>query len=111
MEIRDAGSGVGESAPLLERGHDVDEDRGLEGWGRAGRGQEAVADAGAAVVGDPVDWAGGGVGEDFFESFEDRKADLAFVGGGGAGAYAVAWEFWDEEGGVWFPSVQDLGWW
>ena len=55
-----------------------------------------MADAGAAVVGDPVDWAGGGVGEDFFESFEDREADLAFVGGGGAGAYAVAWEFGDE---------------
>lgn len=78
--------------------------------GRSG-GQMAVADAGAAVVGDPVDWAGGGVGEDFFESFEDREADFAFVGGGGAGAYAVAWEFWDEERGMWLPSVQDLDWW
>lgn len=108
MEIRDAGGGVSESAPLLERGHDVDEDRGLEVWRRAGRCQKAVADAGAAVVGYPVDWAGGGVGEHFFESFEDGEADFTFVGGGGAGAYAVAWEFWDEEGGVWFPSVQDL---
>jgi hypothetical protein len=33
---------------------------------------------------------------------------LAFVGGGGAGAYAVAWEFGDEEGGVWFPGLEDL---
>ena len=111
MEVGDAGGGVGESAPLLERGNDVDEDRGLEVWRRAGRGQEAVADAGAAVVGDPVDWAGGGVGEDFLESFEDREADFAFVGGGGAGAYAVAWELRDEERGVWLPSVQDLDWW
>ena len=55
-----------------------------------------MADAGAAVVGDPVDWTGGGVGEDLFESLEDREADVAFVGGGGAGAYAVAWEFRDE---------------
>ena len=108
MEVRDAGGGVGESAPLLERGHDVDEDRGFDVWGRAGRCQEAVADAGAAVVGDPVDWACGGVGEDFLESFEDGEADLAFVGGGGAGAYAVAWEFGDEEGGVWFPGLDDL---
>lgn len=96
MEVGDAGGGMSESAPLLERGHDVDEDRGLEVWRRAGRGQEAVADAGAAVVGDPVDWTGGGVGEDLFESLEDREADVAFVGGGGAGAYAVAWEFRDE---------------
>lgn len=96
MEVGDAGGGVSECTPLLERGHDVDEDRGLDARRRAGRCQEAVTDAGAAVVGDPVDWAGGGVGEDLFESFEDREADLAFVGGGGAGAYAVAWEFGDE---------------
>lgn len=96
VKVGDAGGGVGEGAPLLERGHDIDEDRGLEVWRRAGRGEEAVADAGATVVGDPVDWTGRGVGEDFFESFEDREADLAFIGGGGAGAYAVAWEFRDE---------------
>ena len=96
MEICNTGGGVGESAPLLERGHDVDEDRGLDARRRAGRCQEAVTDAGAAIVRDPVDWASGGVREDFFESFEDREADLAFVGGGGAGAYAVAWEFRDE---------------
>lgn len=108
MEVRDAGGGVSKCTPLLEGGHDVDEDRGFDIWRRAGRCQEAVPDAGAAVVGDPVDWAVGGVGEDFFESFEDGEADLAFVGGGGAGAYAVAWEFGDEEGGVWFPGLDDL---
>jgi hypothetical protein len=108
VEVRDAGGWVGESAPLLERGHDVDEDCGFDACGRAGRGQEAVADAGAAVVGDPVDWAGGGVGEDAFEGFQDGEADLAFVGAFGEGAYAVAWELGDEEGGVWFPGFDYL---
>jgi len=68
-----------------------------------------VADAGAAVVGDPVDWAGCGVFEDLGEGFEDGEADLAFVGGGWARGETVAWEFGNEEGGVWFPGVQDLG--
>ena len=64
-----------------------------------------MTDAGAAVVGDPVDWAVCGVGKDLGEGFEDGKADLAFVGAGGAGREAVAWEFGNEEGGVWFPGV------
>jgi len=55
-----------------------------------------VANPGTTIVGDPVDWAGGGVEEDLFEGFEDGEADLAFVGGGGAGAYAVSWELGDE---------------
>jgi len=110
VEVRNVGGGVSEGAPLLERGHDVDEDRGLDVWGRAGRCQEAVTDAGTSIVGDPVDWAGGGVREDLFESFEDREADLAFIGGGRAGAYAVAWQLWDEQRSMWFPSVQDLNW-
>lgn len=58
-----------------------------------------MADAGAAVVGDPVDWASCGVGEDFFEGFEDGEAGLAFVCSSGVGresAYAVAWELGDE---------------
>jgi len=59
-----------------------------------------VANAGAAVVGDPVDWTGGSVWYDFLEGFDDGEADLAFVGGGWEGAYAVAREFGDEEGGV-----------
>jgi hypothetical protein len=48
-----------------------------------------VADAGAAVVGDPVDWAGlGGWAEDFVEGFEDGECDEPFVVGwwGGRGA-------------------------
>ena len=58
MEVGRAGGRVGEGAPLLERRDDVYEDCGLEVGGWRGGGQEAVADAGAAVVGDPVDWAG-----------------------------------------------------
>lgn len=108
MEVSDAGGGVGEGTPLLERGYDVNEDGGFDVFRRAGRGQEAVADTRAAVVRDPVDWAGGGVGVDFLEGFEDGEADFAFVGGFGEGAYAVAGELWDEERGVRFPGVYDL---
>lgn len=49
---------MGECAPLLERGDDVYEDCGFEVRGGRGGGQEAVADAGTAVVGDPVDRSG-----------------------------------------------------
>lgn len=108
MEVRDAGLGFRERAPLLECGHDVDEDCGFDACGWAGGGEEAVTDAGAAVVRDPVDLAGGGVGENAFEGFEDGEADLAFVGAFGEGAYAVAWELGDEEGGVRFPGFDDL---
>ena len=96
MEVGDTGGGVGEGSPLLERGDDVDEDRGFEVERRAGRRQQTMANPGTTIVGDPVDWAGGGVGEDLFEGFEDGEADLAFVGGGGAGAYAVSWKLGDE---------------
>lgn len=67
-----------------------------------------MADAGAAVVGDPVDWAGGGVGEDFFEGFQDGEADFTFVDAFGERAYAVTWELGDVEGGVRFPRLDDL---
>lgn len=69
-----------------------------------------MADASAAVVGDPVNWAGGGVGNDFLESLEDGEADSAFVEGGSfrVEAYAIAWQFWYKERGMRFPRFQDL---
>jgi hypothetical protein len=62
VEVGRAGCGVGEGPPLLEGRDDVYEDCGFEVRGRRGGCEEAVADAGAAVVGDPVDWAGAGGG-------------------------------------------------
>lgn len=96
MEVRGASGWVGESAPLLKRGHDVHEYRGFDVWRWAGSREEAVADSSAAVVGYPVDGTVGGVWDDFLEDFDDGEADLAFIGGGWEGAYAVAWELGDE---------------
>jgi hypothetical protein len=104
VEIGDTGLRGGESAPLLESRHDVHEDSGFEaGRGRGSR-EQAVADSRAAVVGDPVDWAGGVLGEDLLEGFEDGEADLAFVGAAGEAAYSVAGELGDEEREVLFPG-------
>jgi hypothetical protein len=105
VEIRNTGLRGGESAPLLERRDDVDEDGGFDACGRCGSCEQAVADSRAAVVGDPVDWAGGGLGEDLLEGFEDGEADLAFVGAAGRAAYAVAGELGGEEGEVLVPGV------
>jgi len=76
-----------------------------------------VADAGAAVVGDPVDWAGvGGWAEGCVQGLQDAEGDFAFVvgwrvgllGGCGEGADSVAGELGDEEGEVRFPGGEDL---
>lgn len=68
-----------------------------------------MADAGAAVVGDPVDFAGGGVGQDLGEGFEDCICGLALVGGVLKGrAQAIAGEFRNKEREVRFPRWKDL---
>jgi hypothetical protein len=109
VEIRYTGLRGGERAPLLERGHDVDEDGGFDARGWRGGCEQAVADSRAAVVGDPVDWAAGFgfvLGEDLLEGFEDGEPDLAFVEAATAreAANAVAGELGDEEGEVVFPG-------
>jgi hypothetical protein len=107
VEIRYTGLRGGERAPLLERGHDVDEDGGFDARGWRGGCEQAVADSRAAVVGDPVDWAAGFgfvLGEDLLEGFEDGEPDLAFVEAAGRAANAVAGELGDEEGEVVFPG-------
>ena len=96
MEVRGAGGWVGESAPLLERGHDVHEYRGFDVWRRAGSCEKAMANSSAAVVGDPVDGTLGGVWDDFLEGLNDGEANLAFVGSGWKAAYAVARELGDK---------------
>lgn len=111
MEVGNAGRGIGESAPLRKCRYDVDEDRGFDVWRWSWCGEEAVAYARAAVVADPVDVARCGVGEDLGEGFEDGEADFTLVEPGhcgGLSAYAVAWEFRDEERGVRFPGFEDL---
>jgi len=109
VKVFHGGRGVGEGAPLFERGDDVHEnccdDVLCLGW-RVG--EEAVADAGTAVVGAPDYGAGGGVWEDLVESFEDDGADCSLVGRGWRGADAVAGELGDEEGGVRLPGWYEL---
>ena len=53
-----------------------------------------MADASAAVVAAPDDWAGR---EDLLQGFEDEVADRAFVVRWRKGREAVAWEFDHEE--------------
>ena len=67
-----------------------------------------MADAGAAVVADPVDGSGGGFGEDGGEGLQDGEGDVALVWSCGTAADAIAGDFWDEERGVGFPGCDHL---
>lgn len=98
--------GIGEGAPLLEGGDDVDEDGGADVVRGVVVDYEAVADASASVVAAP-DYGACGA-EDGLQGFHDEVSDGALVVLGGKGGEAVAWQLDHEEGDVRLPFLDEM---